>query len=153
MKKWKKGFTLIEIMSGVAIIGLLAALAIPSAVRTRVNANEAAAQATLRTLSTVMESYRFSNSAYPTDLSQLAFGSAGPAYVDEAVAGGSKAGYTFQVVSADRYTYHITATPQEPDVTGAREFILTESGIIEDVGPDVGTGTINKNPSLPISRF
>ena len=48
----RHGFTLVEIMIVVAIISLLAAIAIPNLLRARHNANEAAAIAALRTIST-----------------------------------------------------------------------------------------------------
>ena len=50
--KNKKGFTFLEIMIVVAIIALLAAIAIPNLLRTRIQANESAAISSLKTITT-----------------------------------------------------------------------------------------------------
>ena len=127
----QKAFTLIEVMTTMAIIGLSAALAIPNALRMRLNANEAVAQSTLRSINTAMESYRLSNAAYPSDLSVLTAGAAGPGYLDEAITNGRKSGYLFAIVAADQDTYRVTASPESAGVTGNRSFALTESGLIQ----------------------
>lgn len=59
------GFTLIELLIVVAIIGILAAIAIPQLTMYRARAFNAAAQSDLRNFKTVMESYHYDNQEYP----------------------------------------------------------------------------------------
>ncbi|UCH12246.1 MAG: type II secretion system protein [Candidatus Omnitrophota bacterium] len=125
----KRGFTLVEIMIVVAIIALLAAIAIPNLLRARHNANEAAAQASLRTISTACESYLGANNEYPGTLATL--GSETPPYIDSTLAAGTKQGYGFTYTrGSDKLTYKCVAAPSTPGVTGTRTFSVTESGVV-----------------------
>ncbi|WP_273266974.1 type IV pilin protein [Flexistipes sinusarabici] len=63
----KKGFTLIELLVVVAIIGILAAIAIPQFAQYRENAFNSAAESDLRNVKTSLESYYAENLGYPTD--------------------------------------------------------------------------------------
>ena len=63
--KKQKGFTLIELMIVVAIIGILAAIAIPQFASYRVKAFNSAAQSDMHTLQTVFEVFFNDNSKYP----------------------------------------------------------------------------------------
>ena len=78
----KKGFTLVEIMIVVAIIGLLAAIAIPNLLRAQMNARDQAVRSDLRTFSSAMESFRAAQNppAYVTVIGSLT--TAVPPYVD-----------------------------------------------------------------------
>lgn len=61
----KEGFTLIELLIVVAIIGILAAIAVPNFLNAQVRAKVAKAQSELRTLTTALESYRLDSNIYP----------------------------------------------------------------------------------------
>ena len=145
----KKGFTLVEIMIVVAIIGLLAAIAIPNLLRARLNANESAAKGGLRTLSTAMESYRAAQATptYPTALTSLS--GATPPYIDSVLGAGSKQGYTFSVpdVGSNGNTYAITAIPITANVTGSNSFCVDHTGVLY-----TGSGTAsNACTGTPVS--
>ena len=61
----QKGFTLIELMIVVAIIGILAAIAIPQFAAYRTKSYNSAAQSDLRNVLTVLEAYYADNQEYP----------------------------------------------------------------------------------------
>ena len=67
----EKGFTLIELLVVVAIIGILAAIAIPQFSAYRAQGFNARASSDLRNLATAMEAYFAANAAYTTDTSAL----------------------------------------------------------------------------------
>jgi type IV pilus assembly protein PilA len=67
----KKGFTLIELLVVVAIVGILAAIAIPQFQRYRERAFNARAQSDLRNLMTAQEAHFVDNEAYTDDLAAL----------------------------------------------------------------------------------
>jgi type IV pilus assembly protein PilA len=73
MLKNKKGFTLIELMIVVAIIGILAAIAIPNFMNYQCKAKQSEAKANLGNIKTMMEAYRAEYDYYPGTLSVVGF--------------------------------------------------------------------------------
>ena len=67
-RKGEKGFTLIELLIVVAIIGILAAIAIPQFSAYRQKAYNSAAQSDLKNFKTAMEAYYADNQAYPAGM-------------------------------------------------------------------------------------
>ena len=67
MKRKSKAFTLIELLIVVAIIGILAAIAIPNFLNAQVRAKVASVKSELNSLNTALESYFVDNDAYPRD--------------------------------------------------------------------------------------
>ncbi len=99
---------MVEILVVVGIIALLAAIAIPNLLRARITANESAARATLKTVSTALETYALANGAYPLATNTL-IGQT-PPYLSVDYFTGEHSGYTFAATLA-LYSYSIVASP------------------------------------------
>ena len=105
MKHISKGFTLIEVMIVVVIIGILASIASPSAEESVRRTNRAEGQAFLQDLAARQERYFSQNNSYTTDPSKLGSGT------------GSETGrYTVTITApAGSGGYLLTAAPSFSD--------------------------------------
>ena len=91
MKKWRNsdGFTLLELLTVVLIIGILAAIAIAKFTNTRERSQMAVMQSDLRNVATAQENYFADNAAYTTTVGNLSFNISESVTVSIPVATGS----------------------------------------------------------------
>jgi type IV pilus assembly protein PilA len=151
MNKREKGFSLIELLIVVAIILIIAAIAIPNLLRSRMAANEASAVGSIRTIVTAEVTFASTyGDEFSPDLATI--GGTGTVasctnalLIDNLLAQGTKSGYTFVFTAGSQMpsgtppsgcaglgynTFSIVASPITVGTTGQRAFCSDQSGVI-----------------------
>ena len=144
MARDQQGFSLIELLIVVAIILVIAAIAIPNLLRSRIAANQASAIESCRMINTAEVAYYTSYGiGYSSSLIQLAPPATGAladasaaGYLDSVLGGGFKSGYLYVYAPAaldpagHYQQFTLNANPSQPGTTGTSSYFTDYTHVI-----------------------
>ncbi len=125
--KKNKGFSLIELMIVVLVIGIIAAIAVPNLAKSKMAAHESSAISAIRTLVTAQITFAVKSGSgdFAADLVSLQ----GANLIDSVLGSGTAEAYSFSL-SGSGVQYTIDARPLVYGSSGIRSFFTDESGAI-----------------------